>query len=502
MKIQDANQLSSRTMHSDICIIGAGPAGLTLAGAMAPTGRDILIADSGGRRFEKEPDELNAMQTDSNFLYRNGRSNRARQTGGSAALWAGRVVPFDFHPVLDREWGELPAAIVPHFDEAFRLLNIEPDIRNDHEHQPGELYGYWANRTQRFRTTVSGTRNGNCSLFNHLTCIGEAEFDGDRLKSLVFLNQKLERIRISAGRFIFAMGGIENSRMLLLMREQIEKRLGEHFGNVGKYVMDHPRISHGTIVPQGSTSEITRYLIKVTPRGMYKTGIRNHPVHTRAYCNIMVIPGKLTRRVMRLPARSFQVSSKKLLLKEAGLLRTLASQGRLLPVLSGTDPVSSRIMRFVNNRSYSTYKMMAYCEQRPRAHNRIIIGTDTDRNAQPVARLCNHLHPEELYDIESLYRRMEKHAGILNCTFSWDPEFVNNPANYTDASHIIGGTRYSGDASRAVVDHRLSVFGIPNLYITGSSVFPTSGVENPTHLIIALSLRLAGILKEDVAKYC
>lgn len=499
MKHLDANHLSSRTLNTDVCIIGAGPAGLTLAGALASAGSDILIADSGGRRFEKEPNDLNSMQTDSNFLYRNGRSNRSRQTGGSAALWAGRVVPFNFDPVLDREWGELPASIVAYYDKAFRVLNIDPAIRNDHEHQPGELHGYWAKITQRFRTLASSAiRNGNCRLFNHLTCIGEPEFDGDRLKSLVFVNQKAERITIRSGRFIFAMGGIENSRMLLIMRDQIEKRMGNHFGNVGKYVMDHPRISHGTIVPQSGGSEITRYLMKATPHGMYKTGIRNRPVHTRAYCNIMVIPGKLTRRIMRLPARSFQVSSKKLLLKEAGLLRTLASQGNLLPNLSAFDPVSSRIIRFVNNRSYSTYKVMAYSEQRPREHNRIVVGSETDRNAIPVARLCNHLHAEELHDIESLYRLMEKHAGLFNCTFTWNPEFVNNPANYTDASHIIGGTRYSSDSNRAVVDHRLSVIGIPNLFITGSSVFPTSGVENPTHLIVALSLRLAGILKNEM----
>jgi choline dehydrogenase-like flavoprotein len=498
MNGQDANELTSRTLTTDICIIGAGPAGLTLAGALAPAGRDILIAESGGRHFEKEPDKLNAMQTDSNILYRNGRSNRARQTGGSAALWAGRVVPFDFDPGLDKEWGDLPASIIPHYDEAFRLLNIDPAIRNDHEHKSGELYGYWANRTQRFCTLESVTRNRNCRLLNHLTCTGEPDFDGDRLRSLVFVNQKAEKIRIRAGRFIFAMGAIENSRILLIMRDRIERRMGEHFGNVGRYIMDHPRISHGMIIPEDGATEVTRYLMKAAPHGMYKTGIRNSPVRTRAYGNVMVIPGKITRRIMRMPARSFQVSSKKLLLKEAGILRTLANRGRLLPILSGSDRVVSRILHFVNNRSYTTYKLMVYCEQRPRAENRIVTAGETDGNALPVARLCNHLHPEELHEIDLFYHRMEQHAHAMNCAFNWDQEFVNNPANYTDASHVIGGTRYSGDASRAVVDHRLGVIGIPNVHITGSSVFPTSGVENPTHLITALSLWLAGILKKEM----
>jgi choline dehydrogenase-like flavoprotein len=50
-----------------------------------------------------------------------------------------------------------------------------------------------------------------------------------------------------------------------------------------------------------------------------------------------------------------------------------------------------------------------------------------------------------------------------------------------------------------VVDKNCCVFGVPNLYIAGSSVFPTGGQANPTLTIVALALRLADHLQAKIA---
>jgi choline dehydrogenase-like flavoprotein len=64
-----------------------------------------------------------------------------------------------------------------------------------------------------------------------------------------------------------------------------------------------------------------------------------------------------------------------------------------------------------------------------------------------------------------------------------------------DAGHHIGTTRMAHDPTRGVVDKDCRVFGVSNLYIASSAVFPTGGFSNPTLTIVALAIRLADRLR-------
>ena len=72
-----------------------------------------------------------------------------------------------------------------------------------------------------------------------------------------------------------------------------------------------------------------------------------------------------------------------------------------------------------------------------------------------------------------------------------DPDLV---PDYLDMKHPTGTTRMSLDPTSGVVDADCRVHGIDNLYVAGSSVFPTSGHFNPTLVIVALAARLAAHL--------
>jgi choline dehydrogenase-like flavoprotein len=73
------------------------------------------------------------------------------------------------------------------------------------------------------------------------------------------------------------------------------------------------------------------------------------------------------------------------------------------------------------------------------------------------------------------------------------------PTSVRGARHHMGTTRMHADPRRGVVDADCRVHGIANLYVAGSSVFPTSGAANPTLTIVALALRLAGHLQNRLA---
>lgn len=497
MKIINSNQINNQNISADICIIGAGPAGITLANALSAEKLNIVIADSGTKGTDPKANGLNVIKVDSNFRYRNGESKRARQIGGTASLWAGRVAPFVFKPRFDKEWGHLPSYVNAYYDEAFRQLNINPDIQNEHSCCDEEFYAYWAFKTQRFRSSSLTSSSDNVRIYTNLTYVGDAEFRNERIRYLKFVNADKKQFFLSANRFIFAMGGIENTRMLLAMADQLYKRMGDNFGNVGKYIMDHPRVNHGVLLPGRDNKKMTRYHMKTTKYGLHKIGLRNNSLRSRVYCDIKGSPNRLTARVVKIPFRSFQFSAKKLQIRETGVLKTLASLTTTLSPFRWFDFLSSKLEDFANNQAFSEYRIMTYCEQRPRLQNEIILDHEVDRNGLQIPRLKNSIHLDELREAVSFYRQIDEMAENFGCHFKYDEGYVKSAENYTDASHVMGGTRYSYDQSRAVVDENLSVIGVPNLHIAGSSVFPTSGVENPTHLITSLSLYLADILKRN-----
>lgn len=496
MKIIDSNNVHQKSIEADVCIIGAGPAGITLASKLAGSGVNVIIAESGGIERDKKLNHLNSLSIDSNFRYRHGTSERNRQIGGTANLWAGRVVPFRFDPVLDEEWGALKDAVFPYYGATFRIFGIDPDIQHEQQDSECELVAYWADKTERFNIgSELLKKNKNGCIYHHLTCIGEPEYSGDKINRLTFINGKREKLYVNSSCFVFAMGAIENSRMLLVIHEQLQKKNRTH-RNTGKYIMDHPRIWHGKVISLSKTSEISQYQIKRNDHGLYKTGIRNSPESTRVYCNLMKKTNRFNVLLNRIPSESFRVSFRKLLMREKGMAKTIANESLRLPVVRHSKNFRKFLMRTFNHDSQRIFHVMTYCEQRPRDENNIVLKDKLDRNGLPIPLLKNNLHKSELNEVVGFFAALDDWLGTVDCRWEYDLQYILNPENYTDASHVIGGTRYSVNQEKAVVQKDLSVIGIPNLYMAGSSVFPTSGVENPTHLIVSLSCYLADVLKK------
>ena len=87
----------------------------------------------------------------------------------------------------------------------------------------------------------------------------------------------------------------------------------------------------------------------------------------------------------------------------------------------------------------------------------------------------------------------KKSIGELQSSFN----SLNKWPIYTDASHHCGGTIMGIDPKYSFVDEKLKVHSLDNLYIASSSVMPTSGSQNPTFTIAALSYMLVDRLVQD-----
>lgn len=496
MKILDANNIHQEKIESDVCIIGAGPAGIVLAMKLRNSGLNVVIAESGGVKKSDRANHLNSLEIKSNFSYREGDSERNRQLGGTANLWTGRVVPFVFDEILDEEWKGLKEKVEPFYDDAFTVLGIDPEIQNKDEHKKSELYAYWAHKTERFNyNSELLDKNENVRIYCNLTCIGDPVFENGMIHEHIFKNRNNDFVKIESKCFVFAMGTVENVRMLLMIREKLVRNLRDKIKNTGRFMMDHPRIWHGDVMRLSERSSISRYQIKREKRGLYKTGIRNKPGSSRVYCNLMRRRSRVNSLIDFIPSESYQYSFRKLLAREKGILKASFNEILKWPLISESNGLNQSLENFFNRDPDRIFDLMTYFEQRPWEENHIRLRKENDRNGLPIPSLENNLHQGELKEAANFYAFLESYLRDLNCQVNYDLEYLTNPANYTDAAHLMGGTRYSNQPERSVLEKDLSVKGIPNLHITGSSAFPTSGVENPTHLIVSLSCYLAEVLK-------
>lgn len=497
MKIFDANTIDQEQIESDVCIIGAGPAGITLAMKLRKSGLDVVIAESGGIKKNERANDLNSLDIRSNFTYRDGESERNRQLGGTANLWTGRVVPFVFDNQMDEEWNGLKEKVMPFYDDAYRIFGIDPEIQKDH-HQTlnTELFAFWADKTERFNhKSELLKRNKRVRIYYNLSCIGRSFFEDRKVEQMAFVNRKNEEIYIHSNCFVFAMGAIENSRMLLILREILPEQRKDELQNVGKYIMDHPRVWHGKVKRLSKQSEVSRYQIKRIAEGLYKTGIRNKPRSARVYCNLMKNRSRLNTLIDYIPSEAFEYSFRKLLMREKGILKGIANEALKWPLIQKSEIIYRSLKSYFNDDNINkNFNLMTYCEQRPREGNGISLTKEKDRIGLQIPRLTNNLHEDELQEVLYFYEYLNEYLLGLDCEIEYEPKYLSNPVHYTDAAHPMGGTRYSSHQNKKVVGEDLSVVGIPNLYITGSSVFPTSSVENPTHLIVSMSCYLAEVL--------
>ena len=101
-----------------------------------------------------------------------------------------------------------------------------------------------------------------------------------------------------------------------------------------------------------------------------------------------------------------------------------------------------------------------------------------------VTRTLTRLH--QVLDVHLRRKGLGRYAN--DCSEKDD-------VSYLDAAHHMGTTRMSRSARSGVVDPDCRVHGVDNLFIAGSSIFPTSGHANPTWTIVALTLRLCDHLK-------
>ena len=142
------------------------------------------------------------------------------------------------------------------------------------------------------------------------------------------------------------------------------------------------------------------------------------------------------------------------------------------------------------------------CEQVPNAESRVQLSYERDALGMKRVALkwrLSALDRDSVRRSHEILAREIGRAGLGRVKPGLGDASGTWPADMNGARHHLGTTRMHADPKQGVVDADARVHGVANLYVAGSSVFPTSGSANPTLTIVALALRLADHLKQELA---
>jgi choline dehydrogenase-like flavoprotein len=495
----DARSAVARTILStDVCVIGAGPVGLALARELGAAGRQVVVLESGGSTADPELQELNAGETTGD-PYEDLRLCRHRGVGGTSAIWntwfeqnrCAKYVPLDpidFEPRDWVPWSGWPfdrASLDPYYARAnafcglgpcefdqrpwnvggHPLLAFPPDSLVNCSYQYGPSDQFTAVRPAEVVAAESVLLVEGATVTDLTLSAG-----GDRVRAASWATLAGGTGSVGAASFVLATGGIENARLLLLT-------LGERPW-LGRGFMEHPVDS--------SLELMSRHPALLETSGFY--------THRRSEFSTPVLGRIGLSAELQRSEKLCNASVRLLEDDEPQLLQSATSRPalrRLIPFRAARRLLGNAIRgltRVARPLRAARYQMIIDLEQGPNPDNRVLLSDRRDRFGRPQAVLHYRFREEDALNRARVCaivgRELERaRAGQIVV----DPAQVINPKHH----HHSGTTRMHTDPSEGVVDEQLRVHGMENLYVAGSSVFPTAGFANPTLTAIALALRLA-----------
>ncbi|MFD0364141.1 GMC oxidoreductase [Nocardia sp. GCM10030253] len=527
MRIDDLRSVGDDELSADLCIIGSGPAGLTLAAELAGTPLRVLVVESGGLELSEEVDALADID---NVGARRAQSTRVagdRILGGASHTWSGRCglldeldfsdrpwVPYsgwpigtdEVEPFLERAAGHIGIGFGSGFtDDAFWQLAGRPQPPDSLD--PARLRPYFWQISRdpvdpfdckRFGAHVKDLVAPNVRVFVNATVTHiDTDPDGARVDSVQVAGADPRPRTVRARTFVLATGGIGNPRLLLASRRIRPEGIGNRHDLVGRYLMDHRCGAVGTLDPSIADSTLERfgkYVVK-TPHGKHTFlhGVALSP-------DVQEAEGLLNCALwlQEVPAEDDPWDSVKQLLRGRGTRHdakvALANSGLLL---SGAR---RRLIRHTGlPHKLDRIELRCMVEQAPNPDSRVMLTDRDDRLGMPLARIDWRVNAQEDTTIRRAaalaieeFTRLGFPAPTL---YDWAREGSTLPLQLTDWAHPTGTTRMSADPRDGVVNVDCRVHGVDNLFVAGSSVFPTTGHANPTLTIVALAVRLADTLR-------
>jgi len=493
--IHDAEEIEQSSVTDrvfDVCIVGSGPAGITLALALAGKGRHVGLFEAGGLQYDSQ----------SQILYEGSSvgqdyfpltATRLRQFGGTSGHWSGwcyHLDDIDFRPRVGTPYGDWPlekSDLDPYREATFRTLDLEyPETITPYLNRASSDFESFLFRkslptrfAEKYGEELRESRNIETYFNANLVDIRLHE-NLEAIHHLKFRSyDRQSPFAVKARYYVLCLGGLENPRALLNANSQISGGVGNENDVVGRFFCEHPHVK----VADALLDRIPRETRFFKPTASF---IREHDVGN---FSVQVRPAGVS------------LGEK----QETGLRNKLKS-------LVCSSSLMTRLATSLRNRSIECVDGQAeitlVTEQAPNPESRVTLGEEQDIFG--LRKLELNWQLSEI-DFDTLRIGTLGFGSVMANQELGRIKLVDwlqdrSQDRRVSLSEISGGhhhmctTRMGRSSNSSVVDGSCRVHSIDNLYLGGSSVFATAGWANPTYTIVQLAFRLSDHLNERLRR--
>lgn len=510
----DARQLPQDTLITgDICIVGTGPAGLSIALQWDKTPYKVILLEGGGLDYDDQIQDLYAGQSTGQKYYPL-KSTRLHYFGGTSNHWSGYCSPYDPLDFEKRDW--IPHSgwpinrsdLDPYYARAQPIVDLgpceydvawwqkqDPDLRSLLPDNPSVWNKVWqfsppTRLGKKYGPQIMASKNIHLYTYANLIDITANE-PVTAIRSVTVTNLAGKKHTVKAKRFVLACSTIQNARILLSCNTQAKNGLGNDHDLVGRFFMEHLQIKSAWL-----------FLPKPDPLKLYMID----PGVTKMRCELAITP--------EMQRKAHILSGTASLLPYGIAEHAMASiqtwdsddPRKSLSNFRSSNAASRQKASPTSLKASNRFMLSTRIEQAPNPNSRITLNP-TEKDALGMHRSILHweLTPFEKRSVRTMYELIGQEVGRAGVARLQLMEHLQDPSDYSwpeftsGGWHHMGTTRMSDDPHTGVVDANCKLHGVDNLYIAGASCFVTAAAPNPTLTIIALSLRLSDHLKKELA---
>ncbi len=543
MHIKAGTLTEGAELSGDVCVVGAGPAGLVLAERLAKTGQSVILLEAGGLKGPGKSLSLYRGQTVDPGFHLPPDQDRTRGLGGTSAMWGGRCMPFDpidFEArahVPNSGWPVSYQDLKPWYEQAQGYVDCGPFVYDsDASGLAGSLVDGLQGEALQTRSLERWSppthfgkslgpelvENSSVSVVTEAVVTGFERGPDEAIQSVHCQSAKSKRrFRVRAKQFVLACGGLETTRLLLASASPDRPALGDQSGWLGRGYMCHLRGVIARIVLEPGGKLIFGY--ETDPGGVYvRRRFTISPEVQRAE-RLMNIYALLDRPLMGDASHGSASLSLIYLLKrilggasdeaETGSGRFALYRKHLRNLVFGAPEVLSVLPKFGRDRFLSGRRMPSlllssddthfylqfHAEQSPVRDSTVTLCDERDATGMPMLRIAPHIPDGDVAAVRRAHEVIDRElqaSGVGRLEFLEEDVEASIRACKCTLGHHIGTTRMASDPDAGVVDADAKVHGVKNLYIASASIFPTSSQAHPTLTILAFALRLADHLKD------
>lgn len=509
----DARTLDDGTViEGDLCIVGAGAAGITMAAEWIGRSERVILVEGGG--FELDSEMQSLYRADIVGLpYFPLEAARLHFFGGTTNHWAGFCsildpIDFEHRPWVPHSgWPISRDAVTAYYPRAHVYTDLGPYEYDaeywaaEHEDNavlPLDPSRVWTKIWQfsaptrfgkKYRDRIVDSENVHLVTNANLTQI-EANEPVSAVSGLRVATLTGKQHTVRARAYVLACGAIQNARMLLASNERAANGLGNEHDLVGRYFMEHIEMPGARLIL--AEPRRMRLYQFAYPEGKYPQG--ELALSAEAQREGRTLNGTCSFR--EAPERDQPLQSMFQEIPPDAVER--------LQRMEEMDAARARggAEEAVQTDYPMEYQLFTRQEQSPNPDSRVTLSAERDALGVPRVALDWQLTELDKHSIRTFYETVGREVGRSGVgrvqLYDWLME-DGWPSFLGGGWHHMGTTRMSDDPRTGVVDPDCKVHSIANLYVAGSAPFVTAGAVNPTLTLVALSLRLSDHLKNEMS---